>query len=126
MPTETKAPTKAETAAQKRAATVAQKRADRIAKRGYALPLVLTCHVTKKTVKYTSPAYIDKVIAKAGSLKKLQETYVSREGRRIEAAKNPKPAKTPKAPKAQPAKKSAPKSAPATPAPAPATAPASA
>lgn len=68
--------------AEKRAATVASNRAKRIAERGYALPLVLTCKVTGKSVKYTSPSYIDKVIAKYGSLEQLQANYTSREGRR--------------------------------------------
>ena len=58
------------------------KRADKIADRGYALPLVLTCKVTGQQVKYTSPSYIDKVIAKHGSLEALQANFVSRAGRR--------------------------------------------
>ena len=84
------APATAEpTAEQKRAATIASKRQQKIDERGYALPLVLTCHVTNKEVKYTSPAYIDKVIAKSPgkSLPSLRETFVSREGRRIVKAK---------------------------------------
>ena len=68
--------------AAKRAATVEKNRAARIADRGYALPLVLTCKVTGKSVKYTSPAYIEKVIAKYGSLELLQANYTSREGKR--------------------------------------------
>ena len=67
--------------AAKRAATVEKNRAARIAERGYALPLVLTCKVTGKSVKYTSPSYIDKVIAKYGSLDELKANYTSREGR---------------------------------------------
>lgn len=70
------------TTEQKRAATVASNRAQRIAERGYALPLILTCKVTGKSVKYTSPAYIDKVVAKYGSLELLQANYTSREGKR--------------------------------------------
>lgn len=66
----------------KRAATVATKREQKASERGYTLPLVLTCSVTGKTVKYTSAAYIDKCIAKAGSLEALQKSYVSREGKR--------------------------------------------
>ena len=67
--------------ATKRAATVEKNRATRVAERGYALPLVLTCKVTGKSVKYTSPSYIDKVIAKHGSLEGLKANYTSREGR---------------------------------------------
>lgn len=76
-------------AAEKRAATVASNRSKRIAERGYALPLVLTCKVTGKSVKYTSPSYIDKVIAKYGSLELLQANYTSREGRRETKATAP-------------------------------------
>lgn len=108
---------KAESAADKRKATVAAKRDARIKARGYALPLELKCIETGKTVKYTSPAYIDKCIAKAGSLEKLKKSYISREGRRIRAAKTPKVAKPAKAPKA-PAAPKAPKAPKATPAPA--------
>ena len=70
----------------KRAATVATKREAKANERGYTLPLVLTCSVTGKSVKYTSAAYIDKCIAKAGSLEALQKTYVSREGKRTQKA----------------------------------------
>ena len=70
----------------KRAATVATKREAKAAERGYTLPLVLTCKVTGKAVKYTSAAYIDKCIAKAGSLEALQSNYVSREGKRSQKA----------------------------------------
>jgi hypothetical protein len=77
----------ANTTAAKRAATVEKNRATRIAERGYALPLVLTCKVTGKSVKYTSPSYIDKVIAKYGSLEALQANYTSRDGRRQSAEK---------------------------------------
>jgi hypothetical protein len=88
------------TSAEKRAATVASKREERIAERGYALPLVLTCKVTGKEVKYTSPSYIDKVIAKHGSLEKLQKNFVSRDGRAQQKSEAPaKPEKAPKAPK---------------------------
>jgi hypothetical protein len=73
--------TENQTTEQKRSATIAKKRAQRIAERGYALPLVLTCKVTGKSVKYTSPSYVDKVIAKFGTLEALQAGYVSREGR---------------------------------------------
>jgi hypothetical protein len=69
----------------KRAATIEKNRATRISERGYALPLVLTCKVTGKSVKYTSPSYIEKVISKFGSLQALQTGYVSREGRRQQA-----------------------------------------
>ena len=68
--------------AAKRTATIEKNRAARIAERGYSLPLVLTCKVTGKQVKYTSPSYIDKVIAKHGSLEALQANFTSREGRR--------------------------------------------
>lgn len=77
----------ANTTAAKRAATVASNRAKRIAERGYALPLCLQCVVTGKTIKLTSPTYIDKVIQKYGSLEKLQTTYLSREGKRLQAEK---------------------------------------
>lgn len=73
------------TTAEKRSATIEKNRSARIADRGYALPLVLTCKVTGKQVKYTSPSYIDKVIAKAGSLEALQSTFTCREGRRAPA-----------------------------------------
>jgi hypothetical protein len=43
--------------------------------------------VTGKTIKLTSPTYIDKVIQKYGSLEKLQTTYLSREGKRLQAEK---------------------------------------
>jgi hypothetical protein len=66
----------------KRSATIEKNRAARIEERGYSLPLVLTCKVTGKQVKYTSPSYIDKVIAKHGSLEALQANFTSREGRR--------------------------------------------
>jgi len=66
----------------KRAQTIATKRDEKTTERGYTLPLVLTCKVTGKSVKYTSASYIDKVIAKHGSLEALQKNYVSREGRR--------------------------------------------
>lgn len=92
----------------KRAATVTGKREQKAAQRGYTLPLVLTCHVTGKSVKYTSAAYIDKTIAKFGSLDKLLAGYVSRDGRaQVKAqavatapAEAPKPAKAAKASKA--------------------------
>lgn len=70
------------TTAEKRSATIEKNRTARISERGYSLPLVLTCKVTGKQVKYTSPAYIDKVIAKHGSLEALQKNFTSREGRR--------------------------------------------
>ena len=63
------------TAAVKRAATVEKNRTERISERGYSLPLILTCKVTGKQVKYTSPSYIDKVIAKHGSLEALQANF---------------------------------------------------
>jgi hypothetical protein len=73
------------TTAEKRSATIEKNRTARIAERGYALPLVLTCKVTGKQVKYTSPSYIDKVIAKHGSLEALQKSFTCREGRRTPA-----------------------------------------
>ena len=78
--------TQAPAAKAKRAATNTSKREAKAQARGYTLPLVLTCHVTGKTVKYTSAAYIDKTIAKFGSLSALQAGYVSREGRREQKA----------------------------------------
>lgn len=74
------------TTAEKRSATIEKNRSARIAERGFSLPLVLTCKVTGKQVKYTSPSYIDKVIARAGSLEKLQASFTSREGRRSPVA----------------------------------------
>lgn len=74
--------------AAKRAATVEKNRAARIAERGYALPLVLTCKVTGKSVKYTSPSYISKCLAKYGdSIERLKAEYVSRAGRAIQSGK---------------------------------------
>lgn len=77
--------TSGKSSAEKRADTIASKRQEKIAKRGYALPLALTCKVTGKEVKYTSPTYIDKVIAKSPgkTLESVRETFVSRDGRRI-------------------------------------------
>lgn len=66
----------------KRKATMAAKREVREAERGYPIPLILTCHVTGKVVKYTVPGYIEKCIAKAGSLQALIDGYVSREGQK--------------------------------------------
>ena len=74
------------TTAEKRSATIEKNRSARISERGYALPLVLTCKVTGKQVKYTSPSYIDKTIARSGSLELLQKNFVSREGRRAPVA----------------------------------------
>ena len=70
----------------KRAATLSTKREEKQEARGYSLPLVLTCKVTGKHVKYTSAAYIEKCIAKAGGLENLLTNYVSREGRRTNKA----------------------------------------
>jgi hypothetical protein len=69
----------------KRATTVANKRAAKAQARGYTLPLVLTCVVTKKSVKYTSESYISKTIAKYGSLENLLKNYTSREGKRVQS-----------------------------------------
>jgi hypothetical protein len=66
----------------KRSATIATKREEKTTERGYSLPLVLTCKVTGKSIKYTSSSYIDKCIAKHGSIEALRANYVSREGRR--------------------------------------------
>ena len=74
--------------AAKRSATIEKNRAARIAERGYSLPLILQCAVTGKQVRYTSPSFIDKVIAKHGSLEALQKGFVSREGRRIQSNKS--------------------------------------
>jgi hypothetical protein len=71
----------------KRSATIEKNRAARIEERGFSLPLILTCVVTGKQVKYTSPAYINKTIARHGSLEALKKNYVSREGRRIQSNK---------------------------------------
>jgi hypothetical protein len=74
------------TTAEKRSATIEKNRSARISERGYALPLILVCRITGKRVSYTSPSYIDKVIARAGSLEKLQASFTSREGRRSPVA----------------------------------------
>ena len=80
------------TTAEKRSATIEKNRAARITERGYTLPLVLTCKVTGKQVKYTSPSYIDKVIAKVFShpefktwCDKIQSSYDDAEAPTIEA-----------------------------------------
>jgi len=62
----------------KRAETKAQKESTR----GFPLPLVLTCPITNKTVKYTSLTYIRKLIAKYGTVENLRKNYVSVEGRK--------------------------------------------
>ena len=67
----------------KRAATKAQKEQSR----GFPLPLLLTCPVTNKVNKYTSLAYIRKLIAKYGSVDDLRKNYVSIEGRKQQGAK---------------------------------------
>ena len=66
----------------KRSATIATKRDEKAESRGYSLPLVLVCKSTGKSVKYTSSSYIDKCIAKHGSIEALRANYVSRVGRR--------------------------------------------
>ena len=50
--------------------------------RGFPLPLILTCPVTNKVNKYTSLAYIRKLIAKYGSVEELRKSYVSADGRK--------------------------------------------
>jgi len=64
----------------KRAATKAQKEQSR----GFPLPLYLTCPVTNKTNKYTSLAYIRKLIAKYGTVEKVKKNYVSAEGKKLQ------------------------------------------
>ena len=71
----------------KRSATITTKRDEKATERGFSLPLVLCCSITNKQVKYTSDSYIQKVIAKHGSLENLRKNYVSREGRRIQSNK---------------------------------------
>jgi len=71
----------------KRSATIATKRDEKATERGFSLPLTLSCNVTKKSIKYTSNSYIQKVLAKHGSLDNLRKNYVSREGRRIQSGK---------------------------------------
>lgn len=105
-----KAKSTSKEAAAKRSATIAASRKERIEKRGYPLPMELTCSETGETVKYTSPAYIDKVIAKYGSLDKLKKNYISRKGKRIVAARTPKVVKA-----AKPAKTTKPAPAPKAP-----------
>lgn len=53
------------------------------AERGYHLPLVLTCSVTGKKVSYSNPTYVEKVIARFGSLNRLVNNFVSRAGRKV-------------------------------------------
>lgn len=62
----------------KRAETKAQKEAAR----GFPLPLVLTCTSTGKVVKYTSLAYIRKLITKYGSIDAVRTGYVATEARK--------------------------------------------
>jgi len=62
----------------KRAETKAKKEQDR----GFPLPLLLTCTVTGKVNKYTSLAYIRKLIAKHGTVEEIRKVYVSAEGRK--------------------------------------------
>jgi len=62
----------------KRAQTKAQKEVAR----GFPLPLSLTCTKTGKVNKYTSLAYIRKLIERAGTLENLRKTYVSAEARK--------------------------------------------
>jgi hypothetical protein len=62
----------------KRAQTKAQKETNR----GFPLPLSLTCPVTGKANRYTSLAYIRKLIEKYGSVEDLRKNYVSIEGRK--------------------------------------------
>src|SRR5258708_4413351 len=62
----------------KRAETRTKKETDR----GFPLPLTLQCIVTGKLVKYTSLAYIRKLIQKAGSLDAVRKGYTSAEGRK--------------------------------------------
>ena len=62
----------------KRAETKAKKEQDR----GFPLPLLLTCPITGKVNKYTSLAYIRKLIAKYGSIDEVRKNYVSAEGRK--------------------------------------------
>jgi len=50
--------------------------------RGFPLPLSLTCPVTGKTNRYTSLAYIRKLVEKYGSVEGLRKNYVSIEGRK--------------------------------------------
>ena len=51
--------------------------------RGFPLPLVLTCPVTGKISRYTSLAYIRKLIAKYGTIEAIKENYISSEGRKL-------------------------------------------
>ena len=67
----------------KRAATKAQKEETR----GFPLPLYLTCPVTNKTNKYTSLAYIRKLITKHGSIENVKKNYVSAEGKKLQNSK---------------------------------------
>jgi len=78
--TNTEAVKKRRTPSAKRAATKAQKEQSR----GFPLPLYLTCPVTKKTNKYTSLAYIRKLIAKHGTIEDVKKSYVSAEGKKLQ------------------------------------------
>lgn len=60
----------------------AQTRLEKEKARGFPLPLLLTCTVTGKVVKYTSIPYIKKLIEKYGSIEAAQKSYVSLEGRK--------------------------------------------
>ena len=55
----------------------------------YPVPLILTCTVTGKTVKYYSRPYIENRIAKAGDLATLINTFMAK------GAKKNKPTNTP-------------------------------
>ena len=69
----------------KRAPSVkrAQTRAQKEVSRGFPLPLVLTCTKTGKVTKYTSLAYIRKLLAKHGTLEAIKANYVSSEGKKV-------------------------------------------
>jgi hypothetical protein len=67
----------------KRAATKVQKEQSR----GFPLPLYLTCPVTNKTNKYTSLAYIRKLITKHGTIEEVKKSYVSAEGKKLQNSK---------------------------------------
>jgi len=78
--TNTEAVKKRRAPSAKRVATKAQKEQSR----GFPLPLYLTCPVTKKTNKYTSLAYIRKLIAKHGTIEDVKKSYVSAEGKKLQ------------------------------------------
>lgn len=57
----------------------------------YPVPLVLTCTVTGKQVKYYSRPYIEQRIQRAGSLEVLVNTFMTKGAKKKDAAPVSKP-----------------------------------